>query len=58
VRGYKEEGTIAMPFDMAVLNDLDRFPQAIDAIERMQISTDTARACRKFGVGSGAVRHE
>ena len=25
VRGYKEEGTITTPFDMAVLNDLDRF---------------------------------
>jgi phosphoketolase len=25
VRGYKEEGTITTPFDMTVLNDLDRF---------------------------------
>jgi xylulose-5-phosphate/fructose-6-phosphate phosphoketolase len=35
VRGYKEEGTITTPFDMAVLNDLDRFHLAIDAIERL-----------------------
>jgi xylulose-5-phosphate/fructose-6-phosphate phosphoketolase len=28
VRGYKEKGTITTPFDMAVLNDLDRFPPA------------------------------
>ena len=35
VRGYKEEGTITTPFDMAVLNDLDRFHLASDAIERL-----------------------
>ncbi|HWB99150.1 MAG TPA: phosphoketolase family protein, partial [Bryobacteraceae bacterium] len=34
VRGYKEEGTITTPFDMTVLNDLDRFHLAIDAIDR------------------------
>jgi xylulose-5-phosphate/fructose-6-phosphate phosphoketolase len=35
VRGYKEEGTITTPFDMAVLNDLDRFHLAGDAIDRL-----------------------
>jgi xylulose-5-phosphate/fructose-6-phosphate phosphoketolase len=35
VRGYKEEGTITTPFDMTVLNDLDRFHLAIDAINRL-----------------------
>jgi xylulose-5-phosphate/fructose-6-phosphate phosphoketolase len=35
VRGYKEEGTITTPFDMAVLNDLDRFHLASDAIDRL-----------------------
>jgi xylulose-5-phosphate/fructose-6-phosphate phosphoketolase len=35
VRGYKEEGTITTPFDMAVLNDLDRFHLAGDAINRL-----------------------
>jgi xylulose-5-phosphate/fructose-6-phosphate phosphoketolase len=35
VRGYKEEGTITTPFDMAVLNDLDRFHLALDAIARL-----------------------
>ncbi len=35
VRGYKEEGTITTPFDMAVLNDLDRFHLACDAIDRL-----------------------
>ncbi len=35
VRGYKEEGTITTPFDMAVLNDMDRFHLAIDAIDRL-----------------------
>ncbi len=35
VRGYKEEGTTTTPFDMVVLNDLDRFHLVIDAIERV-----------------------
>ena len=35
VRGYKEEGTITTPFDMGVLNDLDRFHLANDAIDRL-----------------------
>jgi xylulose-5-phosphate/fructose-6-phosphate phosphoketolase len=35
VRGYKEEGTITTPFDMAVLNDLDRYHLASDALDRL-----------------------
>jgi xylulose-5-phosphate/fructose-6-phosphate phosphoketolase len=35
VRGFKEEGTTTTPFDMVVLNDLDRFRLALDAIERI-----------------------
>ncbi|MBV8341165.1 MAG: phosphoketolase family protein [Gammaproteobacteria bacterium] len=35
VRGYKEEGTITTPFDMTVLNDLDRFHLAADTIKRL-----------------------
>lgn len=35
VHGYKEEGTITTPFDMTVLNDLDRFHLVIDAIDRL-----------------------
>jgi xylulose-5-phosphate/fructose-6-phosphate phosphoketolase len=35
VRGYKEEGTITTPFDMTVLNDLDRFHLVADAIDRL-----------------------
>jgi xylulose-5-phosphate/fructose-6-phosphate phosphoketolase len=35
VRGYKEEGTITTPFDMTVLNDLDRFHLVMDTIERL-----------------------
>jgi xylulose-5-phosphate/fructose-6-phosphate phosphoketolase len=35
VRGYKEQGTITTPFDMAVLNDLDRFHLAMDALLRL-----------------------
>ncbi|MEN6407300.1 MAG: phosphoketolase family protein [Thermoguttaceae bacterium] len=35
VRGYKEEGTTTTPFDMAVINDLDRFHLAGDVIDRV-----------------------
>jgi xylulose-5-phosphate/fructose-6-phosphate phosphoketolase len=35
VRGYKEEGTTTTPFDMVVLNDLDRFHLAQDVINRV-----------------------
>ncbi len=35
VRGYKEEGTTTTPFDMVVLNDLDRFNLADDVIDRV-----------------------
>ena len=35
VRGYKEEGTTTTPFDMCVLNDLDRYHLAMDVIDRV-----------------------
>ena len=35
VRGYKEEGTTTTPFDMLVLNDMDRYRLVIDVIDRV-----------------------
>ena len=35
VRGYKEQGTTTTPFDMAVLNDIDRFHLATDVVARV-----------------------
>jgi xylulose-5-phosphate/fructose-6-phosphate phosphoketolase len=35
VRGYKEEGTTTTPFDMCVLNNIDRFQLTLDAIHRV-----------------------
>ncbi|MEO5679610.1 MAG: phosphoketolase family protein, partial [Acidimicrobiales bacterium] len=35
VRGYKEEGTTTTPFDMVMLNDLDRFRLVMDVIDRV-----------------------
>jgi xylulose-5-phosphate/fructose-6-phosphate phosphoketolase len=40
VRGYNEEGTITTPFDMTVLNELDRFHLVIAAIDRMPRTGD------------------
>ena len=40
VRGFKEEGTTTTPFDMAVLNDLDRFNLAKDTIDRISIDPE------------------
>jgi xylulose-5-phosphate/fructose-6-phosphate phosphoketolase len=48
VRGYKEEGTTTTPFDMVMLNDLDRFHLVIDVVERVP----------SLGVAVGSVREE
>jgi xylulose-5-phosphate/fructose-6-phosphate phosphoketolase len=43
VRGYKEEGTTTTPFDMCVMNDLDRFHLACDVLDRVPgLGTKTA----------------
>ena len=48
VRGYKEEGTTTTPFDMVVLNDLDRFHLVADVIDRVPGSW-SARRLRPAG---------
>ncbi len=40
VRGYREEGTTTTPFDMVVLNNLDRYQLAFDAIRRVPRMSD------------------
>ena len=35
MRGYKEEGTTTTPFDMAMLNDIDRYHLVMDVIDRV-----------------------
>ncbi len=42
VRGYKEEGTTTTPFDMAVLNDLDRYHLVMDVADRVTKIADQA----------------
>ena len=47
VRGYKEEGTITTPFDMTVLNDLDRFHLAMDVIDRLPQTNGSGRRLKQ-----------
>jgi xylulose-5-phosphate/fructose-6-phosphate phosphoketolase len=59
VRGYKEEGTTTTPFDMVMLNDLDRFHLVMDVIDRVpglasaaghvrQLMADKRLTCRAY----------
>ncbi|HMD22357.1 MAG TPA: phosphoketolase family protein [Alloacidobacterium sp.] len=49
VRGYKEEGTTTTPFDMCVLNDMDRFTLALDAVRRVpRLRQMTDAATQRF----------
>lgn len=47
VRGFIEEGTTTTPFDMVVLNELDRFHLAIEAIERVPGLNESAAAVKQ-----------
>jgi xylulose-5-phosphate/fructose-6-phosphate phosphoketolase len=47
VRGYKEEGTTTTPFDMCVLNEIDRFHLAMDVIERVPHLADVSAHLRQ-----------
>ena len=47
VRGYKEEGTTTTPFDMVMLNDLDRYHLVMDVIDRVPGLGTTAAAVRQ-----------
>lgn len=59
VRGYKEEGTTTTPFDMVMMNDMDRFHLAMDVIDRVpglaaraahirQLLSDKRLSCRQY----------
>ena len=65
VRGYKEEGTTTTPFDMVMLNDLDRFKLVMDVIDRVpslgakaahlrQEMADAREECREYTRANGA----
>ncbi len=50
VRGYKEEGTTTTPFDMVMLNDLDRFHLVMDVIDRVPGLVERAAHLRQHMV--------
>jgi xylulose-5-phosphate/fructose-6-phosphate phosphoketolase len=47
VRGFKEEGTTTTPFDMVMMNDLDRFKLVMDVIDRVPGLSDSAGGLRQ-----------
>src|SRR4029450_12107823 len=57
VRGYIEEGTTTTPFDMCVLNQIDRFSLAIDAIDRVPHAGDSA-AYAKQAIRDKLIEHK
>ncbi len=56
VRGYKEEGTTTTPFDMVVMNDMDRFHLVMDVIDRVPGLGNSAAWLRQLMVDTRA-RH-
>jgi xylulose-5-phosphate/fructose-6-phosphate phosphoketolase len=50
VRGYKEEGTTTTPFDMVVMNDMDRFHLVMDVIDRVPRLGERAALVRQLMV--------
>jgi xylulose-5-phosphate/fructose-6-phosphate phosphoketolase len=57
VRGYKEEGTTTTPFDMVVMNDMDRFHLVMDVIDRVPGLGNSASWLRQQMVDT-RVRHK
>ncbi|NCF85810.1 MAG: phosphoketolase [Verrucomicrobiaceae bacterium] len=56
VRGYKEEGTTTTPFDMVVLNDLDRYHLVADVIDRVPKLSPVA-AYAKLAIENKLIEH-
>jgi xylulose-5-phosphate/fructose-6-phosphate phosphoketolase len=54
VRGYKEEGTVTTPFDMALRNDIDRFHLVMDVIDRVPGLAERAAQLRQHMVDARA----
>lgn len=57
VRGYKEEGTTTTPFDMVVMNDMDRFHLVMDVIDRVPGLGSRAAALRQEMVDARTRHH-
>jgi xylulose-5-phosphate/fructose-6-phosphate phosphoketolase len=57
VRGYKEEGTTSTPFDMCVMNDLDRFHLVSDVIDRVP-GLSARAAYAKQAIRDKLIEHE
>jgi xylulose-5-phosphate/fructose-6-phosphate phosphoketolase len=58
VRGYKEEGTTTTPFDMVMMNDLDRFHLVMDVIDRVPGLQQRAASVRQLMVDERQRAHD
>ena len=57
MRGYKEEGTTTTPFDMVVMNDMDRYKLVMDVIDQVPGLATRAAVVRQQMVDKRAVHH-
>ena len=57
MRGYKEEGTTTTPFDICVMNDLDRFHLVDDVIDRVP-KLETRAAYAKQAIHDKLIEHK
>ncbi|MFT2720450.1 phosphoketolase [Deinococcus sp. A31D244] len=57
VRGFKEQGTTTTPFDMTVLNEIDRFHLALDVIARLPRLAEAGAAATRFLLERLAAHH-
>ena len=58
MHGYKEEGTTTTPFDMVVMNDLDRFHLVADVIDRVPATWRDALTDVKQAIRDKLIEHK
>ena len=57
VHGYREKGNINTPFELAIINEVDRYTLAIDVIDRVPALGGLRRSCEELAQGSDHREH-